>query len=91
MIWLIKKMLLEIMEMMRSEDIANRIMAAFDEVLSWAKKDMQYAPELKHEVRTLELSRSVITEEIVQREKEYNKKYEYAKPHCNCKKIKRIY
>ena len=65
----------EVLEMMRSEDIANRIMAAFDEVLSWAKKDMQYAPELKHEVRTLELSRSVITEEIVQREKEYNKKF----------------
>ena len=65
----------EIMEMMRSEDIANRIMSAFDEVLVWAKKDMQYAPELKHEVKTVELSRCLLTEQIIKQEQKNTQKY----------------
>ena len=66
---------LNIMEMMRAEDIANRIMDAFDEVLAWAKKDMQYAPVLKHEVKTVELSRCLLTGQIIKQEQENTKKY----------------
>ena len=56
-------------EWMRAEDIANRITAAFDEVLSWAEKDKQSAPELKHEVRTLKLSRRMFPQELLDEEK----------------------
>ena len=47
----------DVLEWMRAEDIANRIVAAFDEVLSWAGREKFTAPELKHEVRTLKLAR----------------------------------
>ena len=56
-------------EWMRAEDIASRITAAFDEVLSWAEKDKQSAPELKHEVRTLKLSRRMFPQELLDEEK----------------------
>ena len=56
-------------EWMRAEDIANRIVAAFDEVLSWAQKDKQCSPELKHEVRTLKLSRRMFPQELLEEEK----------------------
>lgn len=55
-------------ELMRSEDIAERITCAFDEVLSWAKKDMQNEPELKHEVREVKLSRRLFPKELLEQE-----------------------
>jgi hypothetical protein len=57
------------MEYMRAEDIANRIVAAFDEVLSWAGKDKMCNPVLKHEVKTLQLSRRVFPKELIEEEK----------------------
>ena len=43
--------------MLRAEDIAGRIAAAFDEVLEWAGKEKFAAPELRHEVKTVALER----------------------------------
>ncbi|MBO5923263.1 MAG: hypothetical protein J6Q81_01990 [Lentisphaeria bacterium] len=59
----------DVVEWMRAEDIASRIAAAFDEVLSWAEKDKQSNPELKHEVRTLKLSRRMFPQELIDEEK----------------------
>ena len=44
-------------------DIAERIVAAFDEVLSWAKKDMRTSMPVEHRLRTIELERYPISEE----------------------------
>ena len=63
----------DIVEVMRAEDIANRIVAAFDEVLSWAKQDRRCAPELKHEVRTVRLSRRMFPAELVAEEEAKHK------------------
>ena len=60
----------ELIEMLRAEDIANRITAAFDEVLSWAGKEKFSAPELQHEVRELQLSRRFFDEKLVEIEKQ---------------------
>jgi len=45
------------------KDIAERIAVAFDEVLSWAKKDIRTEARISHNVSTVELSRYMITEE----------------------------
>ncbi len=57
------------MEYLRAEDIAQRITEAFDEVLSWAGKEKFASPELKHEVRTLELARRQFPKELVDQER----------------------
>lgn len=44
------------------KDIAERIAACFSEVYSWAKKDIQSALPLQHEVKTVKLSKRLITE-----------------------------
>ncbi|MBT7302013.1 MAG: hypothetical protein HN849_20975 [Victivallales bacterium] len=49
-------------------DIAERIADAFDEVLDWAKKDIQTALPVTHTVDTIDLSRRVITDEERSRE-----------------------
>ena len=59
----------DVIEVMRAEDIANRIVAAFDEVLSWAKLDKQCSPAFKHEVKTVKLSRRIFPDELVAEEK----------------------
>jgi len=43
-------------------DIAERICEAFDEVLSWAKKDLVRDAEVRHTVKTVELPKRLITE-----------------------------
>ena len=43
-------------------DIAERISAAFDEVYSWAKKEISRDAVVKHEVRTVNLAKRLITE-----------------------------
>ncbi len=43
------------------KDIAERLAAAFSEVLSWAKNDIQTALPLKHVVTTIELEKRLIT------------------------------
>ena len=65
----------EISEMMFGEDTANRIVAAFDEVLSWSKKERMAYPVIKHEVRTVQLSRRFLPEELVAQEKELHKTF----------------
>ncbi len=47
-------------------DIAERIAVAFDEVLSWAKKDMRTTMPVVHKVETVELERDVITEDVLE-------------------------
>ncbi|MBR2373665.1 MAG: hypothetical protein IKA87_05495, partial [Lentisphaeria bacterium] len=57
------------LEIMRAEDIANRIITAFDEVLEWAQKEKFSAPELRHEVRVVDLARRMFPEALVEEEK----------------------
>ena len=47
-------------------EIAERVGVAFDEVLSWAKKEIFTDLPLKHTVKTVELSRRIITDEEYQ-------------------------
>ena len=54
----------DLLDMLRAEDIAERIAAAFDEVLEWAQRDKQSAPELRHEVRKVKLERRMFPEDI---------------------------
>jgi len=53
----------DLTEMLRAEDIARRIAAAFDEVLEWAGKDKLAAPVLRHRVRGVKLDRRLVSEE----------------------------
>ena len=50
-------------DLLRAEDIANRIAAGFNEVLAWAKKDKLKNPVLRHDVATVRLDRRLVTEE----------------------------
>ena len=65
----------DVIEMMRSEDIANRIVEAFDEVLNWAQHDKMCNPEFKHEVQTVKLSRRMFPQELVEQEKITHEKF----------------
>ena len=53
-------------DLLRAEDIANRICAAFNEVLVWARKDKLTNPVLIHEVADVKLERRLVTEEEYQ-------------------------
>ena len=64
-----RKYAADVVEVMRAEDIANRIVTAFDEVLSWAQNDKMCNPAFKHEVRTVKLSRRMFPKELVDQEK----------------------
>ena len=59
----------EVLELMRAEDIANRIVAAFDEVLSWAGKEKYSSPVLKHHVKTVKLAKRSFPKALVDDEK----------------------
>ena len=59
----------DVIEMMRAEDIANRIVAAFEEVKSWAEQEKFSDPVLKHEVRVTELERRMFPKEMMEEEK----------------------
>ncbi|MBE6406189.1 MAG: hypothetical protein E7040_09230 [Lentisphaerae bacterium] len=59
----------DILELMRAVDIASRITTAFDEVLSWAGKDKKSAVELKHDVKTVNLSRRMFPKALIDQEK----------------------
>ncbi|MBO5924371.1 MAG: hypothetical protein J6Q81_07640, partial [Lentisphaeria bacterium] len=59
----------DVLEWMRAEDIGNRIVAAFDEVLAWAEKDKMCNPVFKHEVQTVKLPRRMFPKELVDQEK----------------------
>ena len=59
----------DLVDFLRAEDIAVRIAAAFDEVLSWAGQEKFSDPVLRHEVRTVELSRRQFPESLVEEEK----------------------
>ena len=58
----------DLLDMLRAEDISERICAAFDEVLEWAARDKQSAPELKHQVRKVKLERRMFPEDIYKEE-----------------------
>ncbi len=58
----------DLLDMLRAEDIAERIVAAFDEVLEWAGKEKLAAPELRHEVRVVKLDRRLFPEDIYRQE-----------------------
>jgi len=53
----------DLCDMLRAEDIAGRIAAAFDEVLAWAGRDKLTAPVLRHEVASVKLARRMVTDE----------------------------
>lgn len=53
----------------RRRDIAERIAAAFDEVLAWAKKDILTDLPLIHKVETLMLSKRLITRDEYETDK----------------------
>ena len=59
----------DVLELMRAVDIASRITTAFDEVLSWAGKDKKSAVELKHDVKTVNLSRRMFPKALIDQEK----------------------
>ena len=59
----------DVIEFIRAEDIATRIVAAFDEVLSWAEQEKFSDPVLKHELKTVKLSRRMFPAELVDEEK----------------------
>jgi len=63
------------LEYMRAEDIAGRIVAAFTEVLEWAQKEKFTAPELRHEVRVVNLARRMFPREIMEEEKRNYEKF----------------
>jgi len=50
-------------ELYARKDIAERIAAAFDEVLSWAKKDIRTEAKVSHNVSTVQLDKYRITED----------------------------
>ena len=50
-------------EMYKRMEIAGRICEAFDEVYSWAKKDISKDVPVRHTVKTIELPARLITEE----------------------------
>ena len=52
----------DLCELLRAEDIASRIAAAFDEVLDWAGKDKLTDPVFRHEVAVVKLARRMVTE-----------------------------
>ena len=58
----------EVVELMRAEDIANRIVAAFNEVLSWAGKEKFSSPVLKHQIRQVKLERRLFPKALVNEE-----------------------
>ena len=64
-----------LVDMLRAEDIGSRIAAAFDEVLEWASKDKQSAPELRHEVKNVALERRMYPEEVYRTELENSKTF----------------
>ena len=59
----------DLLEFMRAEDIANRIVDAFQEVLSWAGEEKFSEIELKHEIRVLDLARRSFPEIMAMEEK----------------------
>ena len=59
----------DVIEFMRAEDIATRIVTAFDEVLSWAGQEKFTDPDFKHEVKTVKLSRRMFPKALVEEEK----------------------
>ena len=65
----------EILDMMRAEDAAGRISAAFKEVLQWASKDKRSVVELKHDIKTVQLERFLLPEIIVKQEMEWHKDF----------------
>ena len=59
----------DISELNARRDIAERIAAAFDEVLSWAKKDIRTTMPVVHKVETVALERMLVDDDM----------YEYCK------------
>ncbi len=56
----------EKIEMAARKDIAERTLCAFKEVLQWAGKDIKSALPLSHVVKTVQLSRRMITDQEVE-------------------------
>ena len=52
----------DLCERLRAEDIASRIVSAFDEVLAWARNDKLTAPVFRHEVAVVKLARRMVSE-----------------------------
>ncbi len=59
---------LELKGTTQRQEIADRITAAFSEVLAWASKDRRSAVALAHKTRTVHLSKSRLSKEIYEEE-----------------------
>ena len=59
----------DLRELLRAEDIAFRVAAAFDEVLEWARRDRLTNPVLRHEVAAVKLARRMVSEEEFREDK----------------------
>ena len=58
----------DVVDVIRAEEIASRIVAAFDEVLEWAQKEKFSNPVLKHEVKAVKLARLMFPKELAEEE-----------------------
>ena len=58
-----------LLDMLRAEDIAERIAAAFDEVLSWESTAKESAPELRHTVKSVRLDRRLFPDDVCDAER----------------------
>jgi hypothetical protein len=73
------------------KDIAERISNAFDEVYSWAKKDIRKDLPLKHSVSTVLLSKWLITTEELETEKKLAEQFKDKKFADKGTPLKRLY
>ena len=58
-----------LLDLLRAEDIAERIAAAFEETLAWASKEKFDAPVLRHERRMVKAARRMFPDEIYRQAK----------------------
>ena len=65
----------ELIELLRAEDIANRIVEAFDEVLSWAEKEKSPTAVVRHEIKTVDLDARMFPADVAAEERETYKKF----------------
>lgn len=57
-------------EIMNRLEIAERVCQCFDDVYSWARKEIDHEPVLRHKVQTVVLPKRMVTEEEYERTKE---------------------
>ena len=82
----------DLLDMMRAEDIANRIASAFEEVLEWAQRDKVANPVLRHKVENVQLERRMVSEAELKKAREDNEwiKNEIARIKASGKEVSEV-